>query len=318
MKNLKKHIMALLALAVALTFSSCANDSSSSSGNGTNNGNSESENTPVILPESKGENPFKGKSYIKVYDFEDDDPDGPTTWKFSENTIETTSGSESYSNTTIYNYTYDSENSLIYLSLKSYSFTENGKTYSCTNAEEHYSELLRVYKDNGMTPTGIEIEESKTSIKTNWNTIEIYKYETKGLKIKTTKYFNGEMPSNAGFYYYNFNDSVNISSSHGRLDIEFDYDDENNIEYTIYPTFNENSFSGTVYKYEKIKIGEHTDEDGYEQNDYERKYSKLSTLKGLYSTEGTGTSGCTLTIVITEAPEELSSLKGKEFVLEQN
>ncbi|MCR5402004.1 MAG: hypothetical protein K6E78_10490, partial [Treponema sp.] len=99
--------------------------------------------------------------------------------------------------------------------------------------------------------------------------------------------------------------------------LEIDFDDENDITYTIYPTFNENSFSGIVYKYEKIKIGEHTDEDGYEQNDYERKYSKLSTLNGLYSTEGTGTTGCKLTIVITEAPEELYSIKGKEFVLEQ-
>ena len=315
MKNLKKHIMALLALAVALTLSSCANDSGSSSGNGTNNGISESENTPVILPESKGENPFKGKSYIKVYDFDDDDDDSPTTWKFSENTIETTSGSKSYSDTTIYNYTYDSENSLIYLSIKSGSVTVNGKTYSYTNAEEHYSEQLRCYKDNGMTPTGIELEVGKTSIKTNWNTIEIYKYETKGLKIKTTKYFNGEMPSNARFEYYK--GSAEIEYYSGKLEIEFDSDDENYIEYTIYPTFNENSFSGIVYKYEEIKIGEHTDEDGYKRNDYERKYSKLSTLKGLYSTEGTGTSGCTLTIVITEAPEELSSIKGKEFVLEQ-
>ncbi|MCR5401150.1 MAG: hypothetical protein K6E78_06090, partial [Treponema sp.] len=251
MKNLKKHIMALLALAVALTLSSCANDSGSSSGNNSEGGN----NSQVTLPESKGENPFKGKSYIKVYDFDDD---SPTTWKFSENTIETTSVSESASNTIIYNYTYDSENSLIYLSIKSESHTINGKTYSFTNADEYFSEALRYYKDTGWTLTDIEIEKEKISIKTKWDTIESFKYETKGLKIKTTKYFNGEMPSNARFDYYD--DSAEIDYYSGSLEIDFD--DENDITYTIYPTFNENSFSGIVYKYEKIKIGEHTDEDG--------------------------------------------------------
>ena len=106
------------------------------------------------------------------------------------------------------------------------------------------------------------------------------------------------MPTSTRFNLTNY---PTVYGYYSKGSIYFELYSEEDTGYELYPTFSENNFSGTVYK-----IGEN------------RKFSKLSVLKGTFTTEGAGTTNCKLTLSVTEAPEVLSFFVGEQLLFEQH
>lgn len=105
------------------------------------------DNLSVTLPNSIGENPFTGKTFkgkIKLSGDISSNTDfyyNDENWTFTENTLEATEIDEDSISKTIYRYTYNANDNLLYLAINRHeiSYTdESGETFSieCTNAKQ--------------------------------------------------------------------------------------------------------------------------------------------------------------------------------------
>ena len=107
-KTFKKISFALLSAAILFNFAACSSGDGDSSGSGLEIPPA----TPVTLPKSSGENPFKGKSLTVDRGYESSHT---KTYKFSDNGT-SVDVNETYNgvleSTTSYTYTYDAENIL--------------------------------------------------------------------------------------------------------------------------------------------------------------------------------------------------------------
>ena len=283
-KALKSISAVLLAGAMLFNFAACSGDDDDNSDGGTG--------TPVVtLPDSKGENPFAGKtfssnqgkeSYKMTYTFSD------KTVKYIEDDTE-----DGVKETKTFNYTYDANKSLLYLSLINIKTESGGKTYSWSSA----GELLRLQASVGYSITGDEYDFQKVQATNDFSLLYTYKYKITDEEIELDAYFDGKLPTYENFYFYD--STVDIELWRNTLEIE-----PNGLEirYKGFPTFTTDSFEVTIFKVER-------------DSNRNKTYKKIGTIKGTYKTEGTGTDNCKIILTFTEMPDELSSYKDKEITL---
>lgn len=232
MKNLRKFLFALAALAAVFTFASCSDDDDDDDDSGS---------ATITLPESVGTNELSGSSWKQS------DSDYSRTFEFADGTATLTEVDAEDSSTTIkrvYKYTYDSENKLVYLALTTYGGTDSGESYSISASS--YESQVKNMGDSG-DHLSWDIEWAKNL----FTTPTIYKYTLDGSSLTLANYFDGTLPSNS--YFYNKNDT-NLDYD-GYLQT---YDSSSEANYALFPTFSNGSFSGNLYK------------EGYDDGNYKK------------------------------------------------
>lgn len=148
-------------------------------------------------------------------------------------------------------------------------------------------------KQYGENPTEYDV----AMMNNDFSLPRTYKYKISGSAIELDTYFNGQLPTNEDFTFYDFMSGVSINLYENQLVIKIS---GNDYIYDGFPTFTADTFTVTIFKTKK--------------KDYEN-YTKIGTIKGTYKTEGTGTDNCKIILTFTEMPEELSSYKDKEVTL---
>lgn len=294
MKKIAKLIMAAGAVCLALSFAACSEDDEGGT-----------PETKVELPESKGENPFTGKSWKKESSGEG--YSASTTYAFESGTVTKTDawndGEDSGNSETTYKYTYDTEKSLVYLVPSKFSGTaQNGKEYSYSSV----SEAEALLKEYGYTGDNFAAE--KAGIAADFATKTVYKYEIADKALKLTEYFDGTFPSNSGFRVHDSESRLSLKLREGEIEFFKDSAESGeDAEYEIYPTFEGGTFSGTVYS-----VGEDEETDS-------RTFTSVGTVSGTYASSGTGTEGCTVKITFTAIPDSISIVaKNTEYTLAQD
>lgn len=283
-KALKKISFALFSAAILFTFAAC------SSGDD-NSGSGDTPVSPVTLPEATGENPFKGKTFSSNKSKESD----KMTYTFSDKTVKYIEDytEDGVKETKTFNYTYDANKSLLYLSLINIKTESGGKTYSWSSA----GELLRLQASVGYSITGDEYDFQKVQATNDFSLLYTYKYKITDEEIELDAYFDGKLPTYENFYFYD--STVDIELWKNTLEIE---PNGSEIRYKGFPTFTTDSFEVTIFKVER-------------DSNRNKTYKKIGTIKGTYKTEGTGTENCKIILTFTEMPEELSSYKDKGVTL---
>lgn len=280
-KALKSISAVLLAGAMLFNFAACSSDDDGNSDGGTG--------TPVVtLPDSKGENPFAGKTFS-----EEDSDELKAEWKFGDKSVNLVKyyPKDNVTETETFSYTYDTEANLLYLALTKYSQDFNGQKISYSSVSEAES----LAKKLGYTGTYLEMVKAETN--TEFDIPRIYKYTLTGETADFKTYFDGNLPTYSSFSAYDYNSELSIELERGELQIEIA-----NVRYKAIPTFKDGSFTGKLFKRMK----------------HDESITVLGTIKGTYTTEGTGTSGCKLTLKFTEVPSDFESFKDKEIVLAQS
>lgn len=292
MKKLTKSILAAGAVCLALSFAACSEDDEGGT-----------PETKVELPASKGENPFAGKSWKKESSGEG--YSASTTYAFESKTVTKTYawnyGEDSGNSETTYRYTYDAEKSLVYLVPSKFSGTaQNGKEYSYSSV----SEAEALLKEYGYTGDNFAAE--KAGIAADFATKTVYKYEIADKALKLTEYFDGTFPISAEFGRYDSESGLEIGLSGGKISVSKNSAESGEEEYSVYPTFEGGTFSGTVYS-----VGEDEETDS-------RTFTSVGTVSGTYASSGIGTENCKVTLKFTALPDSVSIVaKDTEYTLTQ-
>ena len=141
-------------------------------------------------------------------------------------------------------------------------------------------------KAEGFTLSETDLECETTFFNALLSTKIIYQYEISDSNITFTDYFDGTLPTDVSF------SGEKISFTEHRMYFRLDKNDEN--LYFSYPTYKNGSFTGKVYKCERGDEGWTT--------------VALGNIAGTYTTSGTGTSGCTVTLTFSELPEGITEV----------
>jgi hypothetical protein len=278
-KALNSIAFALLSAALFFNFAACSGDDDGNSDGGTG--------TPVVtLPDSKGENPFAGKTFS-----EEDSDKLKAEWKFGDKSVNLVKyyPKDNVTETETFSYTYDTEANLLYLALTKYSQDFNGQKFSYSSVSEAESVAKK------MRCTGTELERVKAETNTEFYIPRIYKYTLTGETADFKTYFDGKLPTYADFSTSDYR----VQLEEGNLSF---YLGEQYTRYSCSPNFDNGSFTGKLFKRMK----------------HDESITVLGTIKGTYTTEGTGTTGCKLTLKFTEVPADFESFKDKEIVLAQS
>ncbi|WP_296333939.1 hypothetical protein [uncultured Treponema sp.] len=312
MRKIKQFVYALVIISAVLCtgfgFLACSSDDES---------NDTAVSPYAALPASSGTNPFSGKTWILSWWYDESEK-----WIFGADSLQrvTTSSGIDYDYDTAaitikyYNYSFDSENSLLYLAKTKEVFVDSdGSTYSYSNAEEY-----RAYRaSNGIS--GIELDKNTAEMTAEFATKEVYRYTIDEDKESLTLIdcFDGTLPTSA-FFYSDFEDDAypaisDVYINNGEIVIL-----AGDNHYYICPSFTaasstEGTFSGIMY--ERYAPGSILDPDRI------TIWSNLGSASGTYtiSREGSnaeGTKGSTITLNFTEIPqgaEEISVLQNCEL-----
>ncbi|MBR1713884.1 MAG: hypothetical protein IJ717_02925 [Treponema sp.] len=279
-------------------------------GEGDETGGDNGDTTPhATLPESVGANPFAGKTWEMSYI--SDGRGNSECWKFSDTTAtwrhEYYSDGELFADNYVYNYSYNADENLLYLSFQSAFGTDDGGEWSYASLED-FKKTCEEYGYSSVA-TEMELEWAEQE----FSTLEIKKYTIDGDSLKLEDYFDGSLPTLCEFEKEFTEDELpyeDSSNSYGHVGLdEVLLLDETGHEtghyYRYYPTFKNGSFSGTAYDF----------------NGDEMTAVKLGTISGTYTTSGSGTaeSGCTVTLNFTSIPSGIPVIvTGKDYVLEMS
>ena len=300
MKLSKKILAALSAAALLATtalFASCSDDEDDDK-NGT---------AYVTLPESVGENPLKGKTWQCT------SGSGKWTvkWAFTDTTATYTESETDHTNIETYKYSYDANQKLLYLAFQSESWTEDGETTSWSSVEEYEELIKKEAEEYGESLSDVELECELEWVKQEFSTLEVNKYtiDDDG-SLKLEDYFDGNLPTKCDFYK-SFGESE-LPSEYTSGSILLDQirlEDSDRTDYRYYYDLSFNSeaktFSGNMYSWKRP--------EGEDLGDT----TKLGTVKGSYTTEGTRTSGCKVTLTFTALPDGVPVIKtNTAYVLE--
>ena len=151
-------------------------------------------------------------------------------------------------------------------------------------------------------------------LKQEFSTLEVRKYtidDDGSLKIED--YFDGNFPTKCWFYKYIDENELPSGYTSGKITLEGitlrNKPEDSYINYDYFLSFNSESktFSGTMYS---------STSAGIDWADA----TELGTVKGTYTTEGTGTSGCKVTLTFTEIPDGVPDVikTGTAYELEQD
>ena len=305
MKLSKKILAALSAAALLATtalFSSCSDDEDDDK-NGT---------AYVTLPESVGENPLKGKTWKRT--ITEHEEEVTISWSFTDTTATYTESETDSKYIETYKYSYDANQNLLYLALQSESnsWTEDGKTtsYSWSSVEEYKEQLKEEVEEYGESISEDAIERFIEYTKQEFSTLEVNKYtigEDGSLTLE--RYFDGNLPT--ACYFRKHFDQSELTSDYTHVSISLEdiglSNSEKSYEYDYPLSFNSEAktFSGSMYDLTGVS------------GDFA---TKLGTVTGTYFTEGTGTSGCKVTLTFTEIPDGVPDVikTGTAYELEQS
>jgi len=286
----------LLFAALVFSFVSCKN-------NDDDEDTTSAEKPAVTLPESKGENIFKGKVWTRTTS----NSSRTYTYTFADDTVTyRRDNSDGSWNIRTYNYSYNADSSLLYLSYKAF---ENSKGLSYSSVSEYEAKQ----KEKGIT--GDTLADYVAYTKAEFDTKIIYKYVLSGNEISFFDYFDGTLPTYAYFSadtiekdgkeygLYNMNGYILI-------DDNASYGTNEQITFELYPTFSNGSFSGKLYKC--IYNTETEDETSV----------YLGSASGTYTVTGTGTgseeNAGTLKLNFTTLPTSFTILSANtDYVLTQ-
>lgn len=174
-------------------------------------------------------------------------------------------------------YEFDEANSLLYLNTSYISIY--GKKIA-ENAEEYVSYLKNLYGSNWTEDTNSGYLQHYK----NWfarKQIFKYEYDSSADRYTFQRYFDGTLPSAVSFdsFLYGNGSYISIRSTSG------------NDIYRGYISFSSNgTFSGTVYK---------TSAGTGNNGSYFTALTSEGAISGAYSTSGTGTSNCSVTLNFT-------------------
>lgn len=266
-------------------------------GEGDETGGDNGDTTPhATLPESVGANPFAGKTWEMSYI--SDGRGNSECWKFSDTMAtyrdEYYRDGELFVENYVYNYSYNADESLLYLSFQSASGTDDGEEWSYASLED-FKKLAEAW---GWSSVEIELE--LEGVEQAFSTLGIKKYTIDGNTLKLENYFDGSLPS-AYQFYKSFGEDELPDGYSGELGI--DYMSINMPSGSEFKCFYSLSFDGTAFS------GKVYDEDA----------NTLGTISGTYTTSGFGTaeSGCTVTLNFTSIPSGIPVIvTGKDYVLE--
>ncbi|MCR5124500.1 MAG: hypothetical protein K6B43_04810 [Treponema sp.] len=104
----------------------------------------------------------------------------------------------SYSSSTVYNYSYNADENLLYLSFQSASGTDDGEEWSYASLED----VKKVCEEDGYSSVATEMELEWEE--QDFSTLEIKKYTIDGNTLKLENYFDGSFSGTA----YDFNDEM--------------------------------------------------------------------------------------------------------------
>jgi len=314
MRKIKQFVYALVIISAVLCivfgFLACSNDDES---------NDTAASPYAALPASVGTNPFSGKTWILSWWYDESEK-----WIFGTDSLQrvTTSSDIDYDYDTAaitikyYNYSFDSENSLLYLAKTKEVFVDSyGSTYSYSNAEEY-----RAYcASKGIS--GIELDNNTAEMTAEFATKVVYRYTIDEDKESLTLIdcFDGRLPTSA-FFSADFEDDAAISDVYvdkGEIVILADVN-----HYYICPSFtatssSEGTFSGIMYK--RYAPGSILDPVQITE------WSNLGAASGTYNinrdgSNAEGTKGSILTLTFTEIPqgaEEISVLQNCELIQDE-
>ncbi len=293
-------IVALAAFAM-LPLASCSDDGDSGGDNG--------DTTPhATLPESVGANPFAGKTWERSYISEGQEGNSEC-WKFSDTMAtyrdEYYRDGELFVENYVYNYSYNADESLLYLSFQSASGTDDGGEWSYASLED----VKKLCEEDGYSSVATEME--LEWVEQEFSILEIKKYTIDGDSLKLEDYFDGSLPTLCEFEKEFTEDELpyeDSSNSYGHVGLDEvrlldETGHETGHDYCYNPTFKNGSFSGTAYDF----------------NGDEMTAVKLGIISGTYTTSGSGTaeSGCTVTLNFTSIPSGIPVIvTGKDYVLE--
>ncbi len=254
----------------------------------------------VTLPESVGENPLKGKTW--QYTSTEDGEEVSRLWTFTDKTATYTKSKTDYQKIVTEKYSYDANQNLLYLALQSEGWTEDGETISWSSVEEYEELLKKEAEEEGESWSDVELESELEYRKQVFSTRGVREYtigDDNSLTLK--RYFDGNLPTACGFYK-SFDESElteEYTSGYINIDCIWLHGSEYRYRYDYYLSFNSEAktFSGNMYSWKRP--------EGEDLGDT----TKLGTVKGSYATEGTGTSGCKVTITFTELPDGVPVIK---------
>lgn len=253
----------------------------------------EAKKVTVTLPESKGTNPFNGKTFKQVITGGDASRK-EKTWSFDgstakETTIYTGKGAKEID---VYNYAYDAEKSLLFLALKSCSGEGDGRTYTCSTAEEWGNLQKKWDAEDGKESSEEEIKEEVARFTNLFATRRGYQYSISENSITFTPYFDGSLPEIVGFS----SSDRKISTKMGEGLWLWPTGSTGNADgyHCLAPTYEDEKFFGIV--------------------SYNKKY--IGSLEATYTTEGKGTTGCSIKITFTKLPAGITEFTtGTEYTL---
>ena len=233
-------------------------------------GSPTSDTTPTVeLPASVGENPFNGKTFTQT----NSDSDKTISWAFTADTASETKSrtinGQIKSEKTVYRYTYDANNNLIFFGFKSYSDDEvafsSVSEYEALLKEKHGDEISK-------KPEALKTELERWS--QIFSTKETYQYELSANTISLTRYFDGTLPTKVSFW-----------TSDGKISLREGL--------WIWPP--ESTGNGDGYHSEVVT---------YKDGKFFGKLNDLGEIEGTYTTSGKGIkgSGCSVTLIFTKLP----------------
>lgn len=260
--------------------------------------------TPTVtLPDSVGENPFNGKTFKQVITG-GDALKKEKTWSFDGSTAKETIiyTGKAAKEINEYNYAYDAEKSLLFLALKSFSGEGDGETYTCSTAEEWGNLQKKWDAEDGEPLSQDELDIEVCRMRNIFATRTVYQYSISENSITFTPYFDGSLPTIVNFHS---NDNKLLMNMGEGLWLWPNDNDFNNGYHCEAPNYAEGSISGKLYNYTRSQ-----------NNGKKSTQTFFGEFEATYTTEGKGTTGCSIKITFTKLPAGITDFTtGTEYTL---
>lgn len=197
-------------------------------------------------------------------------------WTFSDSTMTEVTTSGSSKRTTTYRYTYNSSTGVLYLAYSTIDL--NGTTVASVEDYVNYYKIATTSND--------KLAYYTYEGRARWATPKVYAYAIDGTSLQITdEYFTGELPTAASF------SSTYVSlSSNGYIRLS-----GNGNNYQLWPSYSNGNFTATMFKDDEETL--------------------IGTAKGSYTTSGTGTQDCTVTLTFSSLPIIINAKEDTEYKL---
>lgn len=261
---------------------------------GKNSGESTSATTPkVTLPESVGENPFAGKTFSEI--ITGGDAERKTrTWNFTDSKASEVENDSRWNgiSTSVYRYSYDANQKLLFLALESSSGKDDKGESSYSSVAEYEVLLKKMVAEKGKTLSNEALEIELAKCANEFATMVVYQYEISDSSISFSDYFAGTLPTIVNFW----GDKITLRKKEGIWLWPEGSTGNGDGYHCEAPVYSDGTFTGKLSYNNEI----------------------IGSVEGTYTTSGKGIkgSGCTITLIFTKLPDSVTGFTtGTEYVL---